>query len=164
MDETPWQERREAWRKRVEETRTPWRAPELQSQEFRWYLLGCRNVGFETALDREQFQEHYDRYKRCCKAIERYETRKRRQISRRRGATYRDDAFMERLIKTIREEQEMLRPLAAAVALGQALDGGSPGSGGAGVPAPRYPNQPPLVGSAAKILPPLDPEPWMRDP
>lgn len=137
---------------------------ETQSQEFRWYLLGCRNVGFETALDREQFQEHYDRYKRCSKAIERYEARKRRQINRRRGTTYRDDAFMERLIKKIREEQEMLTPLAAAVSLGQALDGGSMGSGGAGVPAPRYPTQPPLVGAGAKIIPPLDPEPWMRDP
>ena len=134
---------------------------ETQRQEFRWYLLGSRHVGHETRLDRNEFLAHYDRYKRCSQAIQRYEERKRRLLRRRRGAAYKDDVFLERLMAAVRKEQEMLTPLAAAVALGQALD---MDDGGAGVPAYRRPDMPVLVGAGAKLPPHLDPEPWARDP
>jgi hypothetical protein len=134
---------------------------ETQRQEFRWYIMGSRNVGHEPGLDRNEFLAHYGRYKRCSQAIQRYEERKRRLLRRRRGAAYKDDVFLERLMAVVREEQKKLTPLAAAVAIGQALD---MDDGGAGVSAHRLPDTPVLVGAGAKLLPHLDPEPWMRDP
>ena len=119
---------------------------ETQRQEFRWYLLGSRNVGYEPRLDRDTFITHYERYKRCSQAILRYAERKRRLLRRRRGAAYKDDIFLERLMTAVREEQEMLTPLAAAVTIGQGLD---LDDGGAGVGAYRCPDLPVLVGAGA---------------
>ena len=130
-------------------------------REYRWYLQGCRHLGVEPRLERSLFLVHYDRYQRLTQTIQRYEERRRRRVSRRRGTVYQDDVFLERLMQSIREEQEKLEPLAAAVSMGEAFD---MGEGGAGVPAVRLPNIPVLVGAGAKLPPHLDPEPWARDP
>ena len=130
-------------------------------REYRWYIRGCRKLGLESRLERGLFLVHYDRYQRLSQAIQRYEERRRRLVRRRRGSLYQDDVFLERLMRTVREEQEKLEPLAAAVAMGEALD---TGEGGAGMPAYRRPDLPVLVGAGAKLPPHLDPEPWARDP
>ncbi len=130
-------------------------------REYRWYIQGCRKLGLESRLERGLFLVHYDRYQRLSQAIQRYEERRRRLVRRRRGSLYQDDVFLERLMRTVREEQEKLEPLAAAVAMGEALD---TGEGGAGMPAYRRPDLPVLVGAGAKLPPHLDPEPWARDP
>jgi len=137
---------------------------EMQSREFHWYRLGSLNVGHEPTLDHSQFVTHYERYKRCTRTIQRYEERRRRRIARRRGSVYQDDVYLERLMRSIRQEQEELEPLAAAVSRGRSLENGDRGMGGAGVPAYRLPDLPVLVGAGAKMLPHLDTEPWMRDP
>ena len=62
------------------------------------------------------------------------------------------------------DELENLSPLAAAVTMGQALENEGLDDGGAGMPAYRRPDLPVLVGSGAKLLPHLDPEPPVRDP
>ena len=130
-------------------------------REYRWYIQGCRKLGLESRLERGLFLVHYDRYQRLSQAIQRYEERRRRLVRRRRGSLYQDDVFLERLMRTVREEQEKLEPLAAAVAMGEALD---TGEGDAGMPAYRRPDLPVLVGAGAKLPPHLDPEPWARDP
>jgi len=137
---------------------------EKQRRDFRWYVLGSRKVGHEPTLGRDEFLAHYDRYQRLSQAIYRYELRRRRLAGRRRGTAYQDDVFLERLLRTVREEQQMLRPLAAAVDVGRSLENGDMGDGGAGVGAYRYPYLPVLTGTGAKLPPHLDPEPWARDP
>ncbi len=133
-------------------------------REFQWYVQGCHNLGLEPRLERSLFLLHYDRFLRLSEAIQRYEERRKRRISRRKGSQYQDDVFLARLMQNIRAEQAKLEPLALAVGIGQALENGEEGEGGVGVPACRHPDLPVLVGTGAKLPPHLDPEPWARDP
>ncbi|MCW3094533.1 MAG: hypothetical protein JWL77_151 [Chthonomonadaceae bacterium] len=127
-------------------------------RDFRWYLQGCRKFDWRP-LSEIDFRTQYKRYRRCGRALEHYEQRRTRHLNR-RGSNYRDDVFLERLIRSIWDEHEQLNYLATAVSAGHAMDDED---GGAGMPAHRCPDVPVLVGAGAKPLPHLDPEPWVRD-
>ncbi len=134
---------------------------ESGTRNYGWYVRGCRKLNWPLQLSPTEFSAQYGRYWRCDRTIQRYEDRRMRHIRRRRGSTYNEDAFLERLMKSIRQERELLHYLSTAVFAGQ---GREDEEGGAGMPAYRRPDQPVLVGAGAKLPPHLDPEPDVRDP
>ena len=134
---------------------------ESGTREYLWYVQGCRKLNWPLQLSPTEFSTQYGRYRRCNRTIQRYEQRRIRHMRRRSGSTYKEDAFLERLIKSIRQERELLDYLSTAVSAGR---GSEDDDGGAGMPAYRRPDQPVLVGAGAKLPPHLDPEPDVRDP
>ena len=132
---------------------------EFDARNYRWYLRGCFKLEW-TPVNETEFCTQYGRYRRCNRALQRYEHRRTRHLNR-RGLSYRDDVFLERLIRKIRDEYEQLNYLETAISSG--LSRGND-QGGAGMPAYRLPDTPVLVGAGAKLPPHLDPEPWARDP
>ncbi len=131
-----------------------------ERDEYQAYIRGCRQFDWQP-LSAEMFRSLYGRYRRCSRAIQRYEQRRNRRLAKRTGSACRDDAFLERLIRSIRHERERLDYLSTAVSAGQR---GEEENGGAGMPAYRRPDLPVLVGAGAKLHPELDPEPPVRDP
>jgi hypothetical protein len=65
------------------------------------------------------------------------------------------------LYKLFFKLKALLQELGRRVKAGRRLD---TDGGGAPVPAKSRPRPPVLVGAGAKLLPPLDPEPDVRDP
>jgi hypothetical protein len=133
---------------------------ESESRAYYWYVLGCRQFEWEP-LSAKEFWPQFKRYRRCSRAIRKYQKRREERLGK-GGLFALENRFLERLMRVVTRERDRLDYLANAVAAGQKIDPDSPEDGG--VPVLSRTDPPVLVGAAAKLLPPLDPEPAWRDP
>ncbi|HLK60717.1 MAG TPA: hypothetical protein VKU00_29410 [Chthonomonadaceae bacterium] len=127
--------------------------------EYRWYMLGCGRFGWDP-LAEEEFWPKYRRYRRCSRAIQKFEQRRVTRKGGPGGLFGAENRLLERLLRNVIRERDQLDYLANAVSAGQSADGGD--SGGTGVK--RRPKKPVLAGAGAKPLPHLDPDPPVRNP
>ena len=132
------------------------------AREYRWYVLGCRLSGETEPLPEEAFRLLYRRYRRY-RSVSRLVDRLRRQSIPilRSWNTCRSLTIEWPLFDWLFRKLSRLNWLGELVEAGRRLDSEE---GGAAVPSYSKPRTPVLAGAAAKLLPPLDPEPAWRDP
>ena len=126
-----------------------------EAREYRWYLMGCERLGWPP-VSGEEFVPQYKRYRRCSRAIQKYN--RRSAVTRSFPVVGR---FMTRLMSTVIRERNRLDFLSTAVSAGQGMDQREGGAGVAVLPTGPPPH---LIDSAAKLHPALDPEPAWRNP
>ncbi|HLK56006.1 MAG TPA: hypothetical protein VKU00_05565 [Chthonomonadaceae bacterium] len=123
--------------------------------EYRWYLSGCQDAGITDPLPAEAFWPLYRRYRLLRPLVALVG-----DLDTPKQPPWRMP-WLHRLAYWMLMPLFTLNELGRRVKAGRQLD--SEG-GGAPVPARIHPRPPALVGAGAKLLPPLDPEPDVRDP
>jgi hypothetical protein len=124
---------------------------------YQYYLRGCALLMIRP-VDEEEFHREYRRYQRYSRFVSHYQGWRR---VRSRGPM--NHPRFKALFIEAGFGMYQLRHFSGAVIAGRQA-GPEQGEGGAACPAYRSPDLPPLVGAAAKLIPPLDPEPQWRDP
>src|SRR5262249_48403544 len=112
-------------------------------------------------MSEEEFWPQYQRYQRCNRVLQLYERREAHTSFWQSLGQPVERLRIRKMIRNIYRVRNQLGFLGSAVAAGQ---NDNENEGGTGVPAYALPDVPILSGSAAKLLPPLDPEPQWRDP
>ncbi len=128
--------------------------------EYRWYLAGCRHLGW-VALTAEEFEPKYDLLLRCDYVLRQYEKPRANAAFWRSLGGPVERLRILKMLRHVRRERLRFHALKKAVEAGMGLNSEE---GGAGVPAYSEPKPPVRSEAAAKLLPPLDPEPAWRDP
>ncbi|HZT43729.1 MAG TPA: hypothetical protein VFA07_16300 [Chthonomonadaceae bacterium] len=125
------------------------------TREYQWYLLGCRDAGEAEPLPAEDFWPLYRGYRLFRPLVGLVGN-----IGLRKEPSLRSP-WLFRLVYGVLRLLIVMNELGRRVKAGRKLDSDG---GGAPVPAKSRPRPPVLVGAGAKLLPPLDPEPDVRDP